>query len=1332
MKRNKWTPLQQPPSPSSVSCLSPFGEQILQAMCHEIIFNQKNTNMIYQKNIPSLFESNNTTIVKNQTRQNNYISHYFNSHSQNSFLHTNYLTGNPKNTVLSNFATVEDLFNPAKTQCTQDLKGIDVYTSNTEPSPNSSPVMEFNDAVLYSTPYGAVINTIDTFKEPINNSIRSSILNNDTNTSNNSINYSPNVNGLTDTTSSYDVEGISTRKSYANPSLHSNKRGLVKNITFSINDLILSNTLKLNDYNKNKNSFKNQISKTSHTKNHSSHEKPISNRKKENIKTESNKITSYFPIIPSNKSLNSNLAVRESSITNSQVMLSDSNVLSNDKACYNIHNYLSIIEDCKKVQNSSFGINNVSHNNCNFDKKNDLTITDKIFNENEETKFNDNESLSPKGLQNNKFNLIDPVDNDNLSQIASISDLFPDENNPLVLEDNNYNVLKSHMDENIFVQNQCVQNKMHSGQLKEDTETIFNIDKNKIAALSQSKSEDLFLSQKSLNSLDTNEKLQSKDTILNYTTRPENKSNEKCEYLKQNEQLLVKKDVNTTKLNNIRYENLHKRINSDSESHEIFSDDCKVKRLKNDVKKTISNKSVLEFFHKKKKCLLKNNVHKKLNRRNESVMKLENIKVNISKIVESKSNDLEAINKGRSSNTSEIFMETKLFLNKLKDLNSKTFGSVRKKFIPPLIKPLVKQNSPAAPSKGYNMIILNEDSIKLIEKKINSNEIKQMFITVVYREGYTLMNKPSNTTKVSRCNPEAIMIYVDGVFNVEYWYCSVLSKEWSDLEKIRLLMNLLLSSKYTYKKVCYEAQAVLMLILDSFKFENYEEARYWSVLDPMVGCWLLDPDNPPHNFSKAMEILGIDQGLMIVNRKYDVKTQACTILPLLGLMMDSVEKKLESLNLLSLFQDMEMKVLPILAVLECQSICVDKKLLQENAVSLAKRLKELRQEAWKVAGKEFQINSHIQLRHILYEELQLDVKHNIKIKQTAQHGIKSTSEAMLKLLGKVHPLPKIILDFRQIQKLKSTYFDGILQHLNSTGTISSTWEQVGAATGRITSSSPNLQSIPKQPLTIMYDKGKFSTKQKFEHEVDQTKIISPRGVFISRPGYSFLAADFQHIEFRVFAHYTQDHNLLNAFQQSTDIFQTLAIMWLGKCDKEDRDRTKKLVYSLMYGAGLNKVAEYLNLDLEESNQIVNRFLDKLPCLKTLSSRVIEKCRAQGYLQSLSGRLRLFPNISSTNPGLRSYSERQAVNFIIQGSAADICKMAMLNSEEALSNSNLDVKLLMQIHDELVWEVADKDVQLVGEKVKLAMESNNKWGELRVPLPVAISVGKNWSDMMPLN
>ncbi|XP_054283358.1 DNA polymerase nu-like [Macrosteles quadrilineatus] len=652
-------------------------------------------------------------------------------------------------------------------------------------------------------------------------------------------------------------------------------------------------------------------------------------------------------------------------------------------------------------------------------------------------------------------------------------------------------------------------------------------------------------------------------------------------------------------------------------------------------------------------------------------------------------------------------VQTSLIKNEPVKRNAKDTSAKKSKkpcFVPPISASHL--TSKDVPLNHHTINVLDDVNANQVLQKLNTEKINNIVTTVTFREGYTLLNKPEEQKKNSRCFPSGVMHMLAWESGRQCYYWLPLSDPAAITPAVVKLVDTLMSK--SERNICFEAQAVYMLLMDMLKLK---EIHNWDAYDPLIASWLLDPDNPPKDFKEISDKLNMDKNLLVVNPQANTKDQACDLLPVLDVAMNILQNRLVNTSLWTVFTDMETKLIPILAMMESSSILVDMKKLHRTAEAMDKKLRKLQSEAHKLADRWFQLNSPQQLREILFDKLKLDEKFNLKVKKT-EHGEKSTSETVLEQMKELHPLPKIILEYRRLQKLKSTYVEGLLQHVKSDGTIGTSWEQVSASTGRITSKNPNLQAFPKCPI-----------------DVQDGETVNLREMFIAREGCSFLAADFQQIEFRVFAHFTQDRSLLQAFSEGGDIFQRLAERWLGGKGEEEREKTKRIVYSVMYGAGANKLSEYLHVEPTEAYKIIDNFVAIFPSLRSLPRTVIAKCRTQGFVSALSGRRRLFPNIRSTNGKLRSYSERQAMNFLIQGSAADICKAAMLDCEAEIRSRGLRAKLLLMIHDELIWEVDDRDLQETSKTVKLAME--HRWNErltLLVPIPVCVSTGKTLANM----
>ncbi|XP_074640190.1 DNA polymerase nu-like [Tubulanus polymorphus] len=529
-------------------------------------------------------------------------------------------------------------------------------------------------------------------------------------------------------------------------------------------------------------------------------------------------------------------------------------------------------------------------------------------------------------------------------------------------------------------------------------------------------------------------------------------------------------------------------------------------------------------------------------------------------------------------------------------------------------------------------------------------------------------------------------------------------------------------------KICYNGQELIRELL-KYEYITPTDAVKYQILDVKVAAWLLDADNAPMSFEE------ICQKSHVKNRDLSVAAVINTDLIVLHEVMGNLSGKLVNNDLWDIFTKVEMPLCPILAVMELQGIRVDKGVMHYFGDVIKRKLNCLETAAHKAAGRIFVINSHPQLRQVIFEELQLDrmLDKSRKIARTTVNKEKSTSEAVLHQLKEVHPLPAIILEYRQLQKLKSTYIDGLLPYVNRDGVLRTMWEHTSAATGRLTSARPNIQSIPKQPVLVSaIDDTISGCGDGNEYE------IFARQPFVSRSGWSFLAADFQQIELRLLAHLSGDQTLLKVFNSvvCSDIFVDLSAKWLKKpqnqVTKSNREQTKRIVYSVMYGVGKERLSDYLKTSPENAKQIMNTFLDTFPGIRAFTKQCINQCKTTGYVCTIFKRRRLIPNIDNDVYFIRAQAERQAVNFCVQGSAADLCKAAMIQVVHVLNDRAFRSRLIVQIHDELLFEVPDEELDAVKGIIHDVMEnSRGLCGDrvtLTVPLTVAVNVGKNWAQM----
>nr|XP_045602645.1 DNA polymerase nu-like [Procambarus clarkii] len=526
------------------------------------------------------------------------------------------------------------------------------------------------------------------------------------------------------------------------------------------------------------------------------------------------------------------------------------------------------------------------------------------------------------------------------------------------------------------------------------------------------------------------------------------------------------------------------------------------------------------------------------------------------------------------------------------------------------------------------------------------------------------------------------------------------------------------------RKISFDAQETITYLVETFDIDHKEVVGSWVLLDPKVGGWLLNPDHPPITFMQTVLSLQTSLPKMCAGHQDDVLHGD---LEALSSITQVLYTKLCQSQLWTIFLHLEMRIVPTLAVMELRGIRVDKEVLKQRGHMLKLKIQEVEKRCHQVSGSVFNVTSHAQLRTVLYQELKLDIKNKVVVPRTAA-GQKSTSEVALGRLVGFHPLPELVLHHRLLNKLKTTYIDGIMACVQGSY-IKAAWEQTSASTGRIQCRNPNLQSIPKHSVTVTLD--------------NIETVVLAREFFRSRDGYILVAADFQQTELRMLAHLSQDAVLLAGFRQPKsqliDIFKQLSALWLGKDVSEvttsERERTKRVVYAVIYGAGRDKLAEVLHLSPLEAKDIISSFMKHFPGIPGYMRCVVDLCKAQGFLTTIFNRRRFFPGITSQDSAIQAQAERQAVNFVIQGSAADISKAAMVQTEAALaSRRDLDARLLIHIHDELVWEVSNDHVNTFINIIWGIMEDTRKlcgpFVQVTVPLPVAVYSGANWAHLQP--
>lgn len=382
---------------------------------------------------------------------------------------------------------------------------------------------------------------------------------------------------------------------------------------------------------------------------------------------------------------------------------------------------------------------------------------------------------------------------------------------------------------------------------------------------------------------------------------------------------------------------------------------------------------------------------------------------------------------------------------------------------------------------------------------------------------------------------------------------------------------------------------------------------------------------------------------------------------------------------------------------------VDEKVLGGLSTEFEFKLSELTGEIYKLAGTEFNINSPKQLGEVLFEKLNLPAGR--KSKKSGQY---STAIEVLEELAESYELPRLILDYRQVAKLKSTYVDALPKLIDPrTGRIHTSLNQTVAATGRLSSTEPNLQNIP-----VRTELGR--------------KI---RSAFIPEENHLLLSADYSQIELRLLAHFSKDPVLMEAFQRGEDIHARTAQEIFGvprlMQTEEHRRQAKAINFGIVYGLSAFGLARQLGISNSEAKNYIDAYFARYQGVKQFIDRTIAETRKSGEVRTLFGRLRRIPDINSRNPNLRGFSERTAVNTPLQGTAADLIKLAMIRLDRKLAAEKAQTKMILQVHDELVFEVLEGDLAALRKLVKQEMEHVCR---LRVPLIVEISVGQNWRDL----
>jgi len=405
--------------------------------------------------------------------------------------------------------------------------------------------------------------------------------------------------------------------------------------------------------------------------------------------------------------------------------------------------------------------------------------------------------------------------------------------------------------------------------------------------------------------------------------------------------------------------------------------------------------------------------------------------------------------------------------------------------------------------------------------------------------------------------------------------------------------------------------------------------------------------------------------------------------------------------LAKLYLEIELPLVPVLARIERHGVKIDAAMLRKQSTELAKRMLELEREAHELAGQTFNLASPLQIQEILFGKLQLPV-----LKKTPK-GQPSTAEEVLTELALDYPLPRVLLEHRGIAKLKSTYADKLPEMIHpKTGRVHTSYHQAVAATGRLSSSDPNLQNIPVR--------------------TQEGRRI--RQAFVPEPGYKMVSADYSQIELRIMAHLSQDDGLLKAFAAGSDIHRATAAEVFGVAPElvsdELRRSAKAINFGLIYGMSAFGLAQQLKIERSAAQQYIDLYFARYPGVKAFMDRTRVQAHEQGYVETVFGRRLYLPEINASNQARRQYAERTAINAPMQGTAADLIKLAMLAVDHWIRESGLPMTMIMQVHDELVFEVRTDTLEKAKAGIQMHMTGV---AQLAVPLVVDVGVGENWDE-----
>ncbi len=507
-------------------------------------------------------------------------------------------------------------------------------------------------------------------------------------------------------------------------------------------------------------------------------------------------------------------------------------------------------------------------------------------------------------------------------------------------------------------------------------------------------------------------------------------------------------------------------------------------------------------------------------------------------------------------------------------------------------------------------------------------------------------------------------------------------------------------------KVGHDAK-VLMRLLRALNLD-----LHGLVGDTMIAAHLVNPARTTQSLTdvideyldvhlKLPETIDSAVELTMPSMAHGCATAVCALLDL----HDRLSARLTDLGLTALYRELELPLLEVLAQMEAAGVAIDVAFLNRLRTSMEQQLKRLSQEITRFAGGAFNLNSPRQLAHILFDQLKLPV-----IKRTKTGP--STDSEVLQRLAQQHPLPKRLIEYRELTKLRSTYVEALPALVNpATGRLHTTFNQTATATGRLSSSNPNLQNIP-----IKTELGRQIRKAFIPGEA----------------GWSLMAADYSQIELRILAHLSGDRQLISAFSNGQDIHRATASLIYGTPEDgvtpEMRSSMKAVNFGILYGMSAHGLSRELGIPHEEAAAFISAYFERYPDVRTFFDRQIQKATEEGFVQTLLGRRRHIPELTSQDPAIRQLGQRLAMNTPVQGTAADLIKRAMIDIAKTLHTKRMSSRMVLQVHDELVFEGPTGEVEALARVVRRIMEGAI---ELKVPLVVTVKTGPNWLDMTEL-